>query len=157
VCVCIYVCMYVFLFPSTRNIFKETHTHTHTHTYTRAHARITKILKEIRIPIRTVIPSFSLLVANFCYMLVLWNFFVNVRQSHFYYSGGSVLGAVNRSHRTHRSWFPCYACAIRGIVRRARGCIKAATCWATRILPIRFRRGYILLEDEKGSEHPIGD
>lgn len=55
-----------------------------------------------------------------------------------------------------RFWFSCYACAIRGIVRGARGCIKAATCWATRIPPIRFRRGYILLEDEEG-RHPTSD
>lgn len=54
-------------------------------------------------------------------------------------------------HRTHYpSTVLRYACAIRGIVRGARGCIKAATCWAARIPPIRFRRGYFLLDDEKG-------
>lgn len=76
----------------------------------------------------------------------------------YFYNSGWCLGAVNRGHRIHhRSRLSRYACAIRGIVRRARGYIKAATCWATRILPIRFRRGYILLEDEKGSKHPTGD
>lgn len=79
--------------------------------------------------------------------------FVSRLCKNFFFHSGWYLGAVNRDHRTHhRSRLPRYACAIRGIVRRARGYIKAATCWATRILPIRFRRGYIL-EDEKENVH----
>lgn len=97
-----------------------------------------------------------LLDADFYLMIFLCNF-VKIVQTCFYHCGWC-LGAVNRGHRTHhRSRLSRYACAIRRIVRRARGYIKAATCWATRILPIRFRREYILLEDEKGNEHPTGD
>lgn len=100
--------------------------------------------------------SSQLLHANFYFTLHFCGGCVKIVQT-CVFSCGWYLGAVNRGHRTHhRSRLPRYACAIRGIVRRARGYIKAATCWATRILPIRFRRGYIL-EDEKGSEHPTGN